>query len=100
MKHVINFSASTSYKFDVDEDLANAHYLESTKDFIMDVYRCRGYIYLNQIYENLGVSWNPENDNLLFRYIDDGVMPYWTFDIYIEELKDEPGYNFVIDIPD
>lgn len=96
MKHVINFSESTSYKFDVNEDLANYYYIKSTKDFIMDAYRYRGYIYLNQIYENLGVSWNPENENLLFRCVDGD----WNFDIYIEELEDKSGYNFVIDIYD
>lgn len=96
MKHIIKFSESTSYKFDVNEDLANYYYIKSTKDFIRDRYRIRGYIYLNQIYENLGVKWNPENENLLFRCVDRN----WDFDIDIEKLEDEPGYNIVIDIYD
>lgn len=96
MKHVIKFSESTSYKFDVNENLANYYYIKSTKDSIRDRYRCRGYIYLNQIYENLGIKWDPSNENLLFRCVDGN----WNFDIYIEELEDKSGYNFVIDIHD
>ena len=66
MKHVIKFSESTSYRFDANEDLANYYYIKSTKDFIMSKYKYRGYIYLNQIYENLSIKWDPSNENLLF----------------------------------
>ena len=108
MKHVIKFSESTSYKFDVNEYLANYYYIKSTKDFIRDLYRGRCYIYLNQIYENideytdevakkdLDIVYAQKNENLLFRCVDGN----WNFDIDIEELEDKSGYNFVIDIYD
>ena len=94
MKHVIKFSESTSYKFDVNEYLANYYYLKNVKDFIMSRYKYRGYIYLNQIYEAFAVRWNPLKENLLFTC----TYGVWGFDIDIEKLEDEPGYNIVIDI--
>jgi hypothetical protein len=30
---------------------------------MQDVLKSRGYIYLNQIYEILGIAWDPKQDN-------------------------------------
>lgn len=37
----------------------NLMYLKLTAKYIQDLFRARGYIYLNQIYEYFGVNWNP-----------------------------------------
>lgn len=68
MKHVINFDAYTSYNFKEKDDLMNYYFLIHECDYMMDLCRIRGYIYLNQIYETLGIKWNPSNENILFRY--------------------------------
>lgn len=37
--------------------------LRHVEQRVNDLVRNRGYIYLNQIYETLGVNWNPEHEN-------------------------------------
>lgn len=37
--------------------------LRHVEQHINDLVRSRGYIYLNQIYETIGVNWNPEQEN-------------------------------------
>lgn len=41
----------------------NIQYLLNIEKYINEIIRHRGYIYLNQIYDLLGVDWNSENVN-------------------------------------
>lgn len=54
---------------DRDVDLA---FLRCVERFINNTIRSRGYIYLNQIFERLGLKWNPDDANPCIK--DDGVM--------------------------
>lgn len=42
--------------------------------YIRDRYRANGYIYLNTIYEKLGIKWNPYNDNACWVLERDGEL--------------------------
>lgn len=43
---------------------ANLMYIRYVETYLNDLLKVRGYIYLNRIYEELGMKWNPEWDNL------------------------------------
>lgn len=51
---------------------ANIGFFRDTERYINATIRFRGYIYLNQIYELLGLKWNPEDANPCIK--DDGAM--------------------------
>lgn len=59
----ITFNQSTSpcASKGTEENLMFIRYIEK---FVNDLLERRGYIYVNQIYELLGVKWDPERDNL------------------------------------
>lgn len=60
-------------------DLNNA-YLGLQKDHFNDRLLAKGYVYLNEIYEALGVKWNPEDENICYLSengpIDIQYLPY------------------------
>lgn len=41
----------------------NEQFINHQMDYIRDLVKYRGYIYLNQIYEILGVKWEPRYEN-------------------------------------
>ena len=66
----IKFDETTPYW--VNDRQHNFALLSMAERFVNDTIRHKGYIYLNQICEQLGVPWNPEDTNPCIR--DDGVM--------------------------
>lgn len=66
----------------------NLWFLRITERNINDTIRFRGYIYLNQIYEMLGIRWNPDDKNPCIRnkycLLKYGEYFYINFDTYIE----------------
>ena len=38
----------------------NRSYLKTQCQYFQDIFMTRGYLYLNYIYERLGVKWNPD----------------------------------------
>lgn len=62
MCYKITFNRNTSVYAGKDETW-NLLFLRQSKDYINDLLEHRGYVYLNQICEHLGVSWNPKCDN-------------------------------------
>lgn len=36
-------------------------------NYLHDLFEHRGYLYLNQVYETLGVEWNPDDNNIYWR---------------------------------
>ena len=59
----ITFNHETSrYAFtDLEKNLK---YVKTFEKYTNDLFRVRGYLYINDIYEDLGVEWNPEWKNL------------------------------------
>lgn len=45
----------------------NAMYLGLQKDYLNDLLMHRGYLYLNDVYEALGVQWDPDDENVCYR---------------------------------
>lgn len=44
----------------------NAEYLKAKRAYLTDLFNYRGYIYLNRIYEEFGIGWNPGMVNSLY----------------------------------
>ena len=47
--------------------IVNVAFLENTFNYLKEQLKHRGYLYLNDIYETLGVKWDPNKVNLCFR---------------------------------
>ena len=71
----------------------NFEFLRITEGFVNDIIRHRGYMYLNQICECLGVEWNPEDENPCTRY--DGVnrIAFVQFEVFAK-----PNNSFLVNI--
>lgn len=46
----------------------NKYFLQIKQEYVNDILRVRGYIYLNQIYEQLGLCWDPTRTNECILY--------------------------------
>lgn len=80
MKETIKFDDSNiNYINNIDNNLM---FLRMTNNYINDLLKAKGYIYLNQIYEMLGVEWDPKRENicLLYDTIDKIDFVYTTLD--------------------
>lgn len=55
-----------SYKWSRNLD-ANSGLLDQLLTWLGHSLNAYGYLYLNQIYETLGVAWNPDNENICYR---------------------------------
>ena len=55
-----------SYKWDKDCEL-NSLILRQIFNWLKDLFSCRGYVYLNQICEHLGINWNPNDENICYK---------------------------------
>ena len=60
----------------------NYNFLRTQENYINDIIKYRGYIYLNQIYEILGINWHPDYENPCVR--NDGAYRLWfvQFDVF------------------
>ena len=72
-----------------NDDKMNEHFLNCQADYIRELVRNRGYIYLNQIYEILGAKWEPRYDNQCIENADftivvglDCIHSRWVVDIF------------------
>lgn len=45
----------------------NLFFLREAERTVNTLVQERGYIYLNEIYQSLGLKWDPEKENILFR---------------------------------
>ena len=67
MNHKFEFNRS-SYKWEKECYEFNMLVANRVIHMIMDMFRIRGYLYLNQVYEYFGMKWNPDDENTLIRY--------------------------------
>lgn len=44
----------------------NATYLRLQRDYLNEKLIAKRYMYLNEIYETLGIEWNPEDKNICY----------------------------------
>lgn len=55
-----------AYMWTKDKDF-NRAFLKHLLEYWKDCLTCRGYIYLDKIYESLGISWDPDDENVCYR---------------------------------
>lgn len=61
------------------------YFLKHVRRKFTDIRKAVGYVYLNDIYEHLGIKWNPDNENLCFKNRESDRWPkYWN----IRKCKD------------
>lgn len=89
MRHCIKYNRNTSTCFN-DDQTYDLMFLHRQAEYINDLLIRKGYVYLNGIYEVLGVKWNPKNENPCHIYINDKS----TIDIDIRTVDD--GYEIII----
>ena len=61
MKTIVIFD-ERSYKWDKDPDF-NRVFLKQSFRHLENSLKIQGYLYLNRVYEYLGMNWNPDNEN-------------------------------------
>ena len=76
MKHFCFDQSSSNW---TDNYERNRHFLWAEFDFFREIIRQRGYLYLNQIYEYLGVKWNPDEENVCYKDLGEFHIG-WGFD--------------------
>ena len=69
MYYEIKFNQTTSVYASKDQE-ANLMYLRLIEKHVNDLLKIRGYVYSNQIYEELGIRWDPTWSSycLLYKY--------------------------------
>lgn len=87
MRKIMFDESSFMYSNDKNFDV---HFLVAQERYVNDLFKARGYIYLNQIYEMLGIKWNPKHRNKCFIY-ENGKSIYFdeTYTMNGFELKFE-----------
>ena len=73
------------------DNKTNLVFLMSSIDYFNMVLKHRGYLYLNQVYETLGVKWDPSYDNTCYLKSDGPI----SFSV---ESNDDDNGEFLIHI--
>ena len=87
MKTIIIFD-ERSWRWDKNSDFIRAS-LEQSFSYLEGSLRSYGYLYLNDVYETLGLDWNPDNENLCFRKANGPIE-------FNYELTEENTYKITI----
>ena len=89
MVHKVKFNKDTSTEFYGKDDAFDMLFLRTREIYLNDLLRTQGYVYLNYIYETLGLCWNPkwENSCILYNNID-GII--------FKTCKVKNGYDVTI----
>lgn len=72
--HITIMVDKNSSEWDEKDFEFNKLFVIAQQMYIVNRYRCQGYIYLNVIYELLGLNWNPHNENICWIYERDGEL--------------------------
>lgn len=72
MKTII-FSKDTSWKYDSSDQDHNRYFLKDGLRSLERSFEVYGYLYLSKVYERLGIDWNPNDENVVFKK-DDGPI--------------------------
>lgn len=62
MNHKIIFNKNTSSYAEGDNN-TDYMYIQCVGTHLVELFKVRGYVYLNQIYEFFGIKWNPNDEN-------------------------------------
>ena len=58
----------------------NKLFLYYQQNYINDLLKARGYIFKNQIYELLGITWDPNDENTCYQYNGDRMFIGFKFE--------------------
>lgn len=76
----------------MNDDGYNLSYIKLIEDQVRDVIKLKGYLYLNTIYDMLGIGWNPTvNDNLCILH-----QNTVYFEVYSFKKNEELSYEILI----
>lgn len=64
MKDIVFDESSVVWTNSRSYDLA---FVRTSMFYLNDLIRARGYLYLNDIYEQFGLVWNPDDENTCYR---------------------------------
>lgn len=69
----------------------NLWYLRRMEEYFNEVLRHRGYVYLFEIYQMLGIPWPKWNDEIGWKYDEENPIGdnYVDFDIFSERIEGE-----------
>lgn len=67
MVHTLRFDSKSSIRATGDREYDEA-VIMNIQRYINEVLKCMGYVYLNRIYEQLGIEWNPLWENYVYIY--------------------------------
>ena len=84
MKTII-FSKDTSWKYDSSDQDHNRYFLKDGLRSLERSFEVYGYLYLSKVYERLGIEWNPNDENVVFKK-DDGPI---RLEFYHNEVTNE-----------
>ena len=59
----VNFTTSWIFRHNDDPNELRRYTVMDKLRFIKQIYAHRGYVYLNEVYECLGMKWNPNDEN-------------------------------------
>lgn len=80
-----------SSKYENDNFEFNKLFVKATLKYLIDRYKVTGYLYMNTLYEQLGLKWNACDENNCWVYNRDGELK-------IDISEDEKSGKIWIDI--
>ena len=89
MKTII-FSKDTSWEYNSSDQDYNRYFLKDRLRSLERSFEVYGYLYLSKVYERLGIDWNPNDENVVFKK-DDGP-------IRLEFDHDEDTNEYIVTI--
>lgn len=63
----IIFNRNTNAYADKDDEV-NLMFIKLNESYVNDLFKIRGYMYIQEIYTYLGAKWNPDWANVCFIY--------------------------------
>lgn len=70
----------------------NKMFVKAQQMYITDRYKNQGYMYLNMIYELLGLKWNPYKENVCWVYERDGELETY---ILTDDSHNKIGFDIL-----
>ena len=89
MKTII-FSKDTSWEYNSSDQDYNRYFLKDRLRSLERSFEVYGYLYLSKVYERLGIDWNPNDENVVFKK-DDGP-------IRLEFDRNEEANGYIVTI--
>lgn len=84
---------SSNPNFNVNDRDSNFWWLKNEIDYFNSILMYRGYMYLSQVYEEMGLPWNPDNENVLLKpeKLEDREICITPF-----EMEEDPDDNLYL----